>query len=194
MSAKVRAESDASSPRASTILLATPFQIAEGVASQNLAISVCSAVRVGTRQRSDGLDFVVVARVSATVERRWSVRPELRAALDYPGRDRTPPGSNAGAGPIGTQMPGAPAPDAYTGTVQRTRRRPVRAARMALAAFSPMPIPGSVAVRPRAARDASRAASSPSDCAGNSATSVSCAAAIAAASDDAPAGAAADDR
>ena len=46
MSAKVRAESDASSPRASTILLATPFQIAEGVASQNLAISVCSAVRV----------------------------------------------------------------------------------------------------------------------------------------------------
>jgi len=29
-----------------TILLATPFQIAEGVASQNLAISVCSAVRV----------------------------------------------------------------------------------------------------------------------------------------------------
>src|SRR5688572_20569027 len=46
MSANTCAVSEVSRPRASMTRRATPFQMAEGVPSQNRPISVCSAVRV----------------------------------------------------------------------------------------------------------------------------------------------------
>ena len=84
MSARVLAVSDRSRPRASMICRATPFQIADGVPSQNRAISVCVGRPRRAGERPDLLDFAVVARVAAAVERGRAVGTELRAALGSP--------------------------------------------------------------------------------------------------------------
>src|SRR5580765_3583855 len=89
---------------------------------------------------------------------------------------------------MGVHTPGVPAPGAVYTNCATDAPSFARACRVAAATLSPTLMPGLASVRVLDARDAARLRSSAACCDGNSVTRTRCAAAIAAASADAPDG------
>src|SRR5262249_8159316 len=101
------------------------------------------------------------------------------------------PGATIGPLPsTGTQTPGRPAPGAVYGKLARAAPSTARKSTMALAAATPTAVPGSASVRPHCATEAGAWLTKVRAAPPNSRVSARCAAAIAAAAGDAPAGAA----